>query len=104
MTDTIVRDLAEHEAPVLWEIFRGAIHHVNVRDYSEAQINAWAPTDLDPDIWQRKLLDIRPFVVEADGQLVGYSDLQPQGLIDHLFVHHEWQGRGVATLLMQRQL
>ncbi len=96
-----VRDPARHEIPALWEIFWGAIHNVNVRDYSTEQVEAWAPTDLDAAVWQRKLEEIRPFVVEVAGQIVGYSDLQSNGLIDHLFVHHQWQGRGVARRLMQ---
>ena len=43
---------------------------------------------------------ISPFVALDDHTIVGYSDLQPDGLIDHLFVHKDWQGRGVARALM----
>ena len=43
---------------------------------------------------------IRPFVVEVERNIVGYSDLQSGGLIDHFFVHHEWQRRGIGRVLM----
>lgn len=96
-----VRDLNRDEAPILWEIYWGAIHHVNARNYSAEQLDAWAPTDFDSELWRTKILSLHPFVAEIDGQIVGYSDLQPQGLIDHFFVHHLWQGRGIGRIMMQ---
>jgi len=95
-----VRELNKGEEPVLWELFRGTIRNVNIQDYSPAQIEAWAPADFDTEIWKKKIHSIRPFVVETDGEIVGYSDLQADGLIDHFYVHYEWQGNGVGTILM----
>lgn len=95
-----VRELRPGEEPILFELFRNTIHGVNIRDYSESQVAAWAPDALDPGIWAEKMRSIRPFVVEVEGVIAGYSDLQPDGLIDHFFVHHEWQRRGVGRVLM----
>lgn len=96
-----VRNLNEDEAPILWEIYWGAIHNVSTRDYSAEQLEAWAPSSFDSELWKTRILALDPFVAEIDGQIVGYSDLQPQGLIDHFFVHYLWQGRGVGRILMQ---
>lgn len=41
-------------------------------------------------------------MVEEDGAIIGYADLQPDGYIDHFYCHYDWQGRGVGSLLMQR--
>jgi len=95
-----VRDLNKGEEIVLWEIHRNTIHTINSRDYSETQVEAWAPAEFDSEMWQNKILSICPFVVEENGQIIGYSDLQPSGLIDHFFVHHQFQRQGVGTLLM----
>ncbi len=43
---------------------------------------------------------LSPFVAEIDGVIVGYTDLQVSGLIDHFFCHHEYQGKGVGKALM----
>ena len=43
---------------------------------------------------------IQPFVAEVDGLIVGYSDVQPSGLVDHFFCHHEYQAQGVGRALM----
>ncbi|EJL9428359.1 GNAT family N-acetyltransferase, partial [Vibrio cholerae] len=80
------------------------VRNVNLRDYSQAQVEAWAPDDFSSEIWQRKMNLLSPFVAEIDGKIVGYSDLQENGLIDHFFCHHEHQGRGVGRQLMEHVL
>ncbi len=96
-----IRNLESGEEALIWELFCSTIHNVNIQDYNEAQINAWAPKDLDESIWTMKFQSIKPFVVEVDSSIVGYSDLQSNGLIDHLFVHYQWQRRGVGKSLMK---
>lgn len=95
-----VRELRAGEEPVLFRLFQDTIRNVNIRDYTRSQLEAWAHEGLGPEIWAEKMQSIRPFVVQVQKVIVGYSDLQPDGLIDHLYVHHEWQRRGVGRTLM----
>lgn len=88
----------EHE---LWLLFHNTIRNVNIRDYSEAQVRVWAPDTIDPEKWRRRIEGINPFVCVEAGVIVGYSDVQPDGLVDHFFVHHEWQRQGVGSRLME---
>ncbi|MFQ6372241.1 GNAT family N-acetyltransferase [Shewanella sp. YIC-542] len=99
-----IRTYKGSDARALWAIFYYAVRKVNLRDYSQAQVEAWAPDDFAPDIWQRKMNEIEPFIAEIDGEIVGYADLQENGLIDHFFVHHEHQGQGVGRRLMEHVL
>ncbi|KIT51787.1 acetyltransferase, partial [Vibrio parahaemolyticus EN9701121] len=91
-------------ARALWAIFYHTIRNVNIRDYSQAQVEAWAPDNFDPEVWQRKMNSIVPFVAEIDGDIVAYTDLQENGLIDHFFCHHEHQGKGIGRSLMEHVL
>ncbi len=43
---------------------------------------------------------INPSIAEINGVVVGYSDLQSDGFIDHFFCHHEYQGMGIGKALM----
>ena len=95
-----LRTLHDGEEAVLLALFFNTIRRINIRDYTQEQVEGWAPDNLDPGSWVDKMRSIRPFVVEADGIIVGYSDLQPDGLVDHFFVHHQWQRRGVGRMLM----
>ncbi|NKC01458.1 MAG: GNAT family N-acetyltransferase [Pseudomonadales bacterium] len=88
------------EELTLWRLFHDTIHTVNLGDYSASQVDAWSPSERDQQQWTERMQMISPFVVELDGEIIGYSDVQADGLVDHMFVHKDWQRRGVATCLM----
>ncbi|MGF1692279.1 GNAT family N-acetyltransferase [Photobacterium kagoshimensis] len=92
------------DAQALWQLFFDTVKEVNSRDYSQAQVKAWAPANFDFNVWQQRMAGIQPFVAEIDGVIVGYTDLQASGLIDHFFCHHQYQGKGVGRALMQHVL
>ena len=96
----IIRDYRESDIEELWTLFFSTIRNVNRHDYSQAQVEAWAYEELDPEIWAERMHGISPFVAEKKGIIVGYSDLQDDGLIDHFFCHHQYQGQGVGRALM----
>jgi putative acetyltransferase len=100
----ILRNFEIGDEGALWEVFYSAIHKVCAKDYTEEQINAWAPDDLDPGIWVSKIHNIKPIVAVLNHKIVGYSDLQPSGLIDHFFVHGDYQQKGVGGMLMSEIL
>jgi putative acetyltransferase len=85
----------------LHAVFHSAIHGLACRDYAPEQIQAWAPADLDEDVWFRRMKSIQPFVVEHDQMIIAYADLQPSGYIDHFFVSAPWARQGVGSLLME---
>jgi len=95
-----IRNYRPADAPALRTIFSDTIRRVNVADYSEAEVEAWAAGGRDCAVWQQKMDAIAPFIAEADGEIVGYADLQQDGLIDHFFCHHNYQGKGVGRRLM----
>jgi putative acetyltransferase len=99
-----IRRYQEGEEPALFEVYYSAIHIVASRDYTPEQIQAWAPRDLDPSLWQRRMRGISPFVAELDGIVVGYADLQPTGYIDHFFVSGRHPRQGIGSSLMEHLL
>ena len=99
-----IRKYKESDSTILWNIFFHAVRNVNIRDYSQKQVEAWAPNDFDPSVWAKKMAQLSPFVAEMNGVVAGYADIQESGLIDHFFCHHEHQGRGVGSTLMKHIL
>ena len=99
-----IRDMAAGEERLLWRLFHETIHTVNGRDYTPEQLQAWSPEDRDMEAWTAHMQRTRPFVAVADETIVGFSDVQPDGLVDFLFVHHAYQGRGVGTQLLNEVL
>ncbi|MGI5310051.1 GNAT family N-acetyltransferase [Rheinheimera sp. WS51] len=96
-----IRDYAPADASALWDLFYHTIRHINSRDYSAAQVQAWAPDNYDMAAWQKRMQGLSPYIAVIDGAIVGYSDLQSTGLIDHFFCHHLYQGQGVGKALMR---
>jgi putative acetyltransferase len=98
----LIRRYRSGEESYLLDIFYNTIHRVNIRDYSQSQVSAWAPPGLDTDIWRTKIESINPFVAIIDEHIIGYADLQENGLIDHFFCDYRWQRKGVGSLLMAK--
>ena len=97
-----LREFRLGDEPALRVVFESAIHEVAIRDYTAAQINAWAPRQFDPALWAKRMQGIAPFVVERDDAIVAYADVQPNGYIDHLFVAADANGQGIGGRLMRR--
>ena len=100
----VIRNYIESDAELLWNLFFFTIRTINRRDYTQAQVEAWASDSYDTEYWPKRMDGLSPFVAEIEGVIVGYTDLQNDGLIDHFFCHHEYQGRGVGRALMNHVL
>jgi putative acetyltransferase len=81
-------------------IFLEAIRQVAGRDYDQAQIDAWA--QVDRDRWDVRRRSRPTWVAEIGQSYAGFTDLEPDGHLDMMFVHPNHQGAGVATALLQR--
>lgn len=81
------------------EIFYNSVHGIDGRYYSIQELNAWAPLPIDYAQWAQRLNAHSVQVAEADGELVGFTAMEPEGYIDWLYVHSEFQRLGVASLL-----
>lgn len=99
-----IRTYQAEDAVLLRSIFFDTIRNVNIRDYSLAQVKAWAPDHYEPADWQQRMDAISPYIAELNGEIVGYADIQNDGLIDHFFCHQAYQGRGVGRALMMQIL
>lgn len=97
-----IRRFRTGDENALFQVFLSAVHDIASRDYTAAQIEAWAPTDIAPEVWADHMRELQPFVVEIDDEIAGYADIQPNGYIDHFFVSGSYPRQGVGTLLMNR--
>lgn len=89
------------DASDLVNIYYHTIHKINTRDYSEEQVNAWAPiSSLELEKWEQKWSKLPPIVAISNNHIVGFAEFEPNGHIDCFYVHHEFQGKSVGTYLM----
>ena len=97
----IIRKFKKGDEVDLRKIFFNTIRKVNIKDYSEHQVKAWAPGDYDQLAWYNRMSSMNPFVAILDNKIVGYADIQDDGYIDHFFCHRNHQGKGIGKALMK---
>lgn len=101
MQPVIIQAQAKH-LPAVQQLFRQTIERVSVQHYTPEQVAVWASGADDDKQWQNRLNDQYFILAMVDEEPVGFSSLQEHtGYLDMLFVHHNFQGQGIATLLLK---
>lgn len=96
----LVRHYRPAEVMALMDLFRAAVRIGARRDYSQEQVEAWAPDEMDPVRWRARREGRMTWVAEAGDQLAGFTDLEADGHVDMLYVHPDHHRKGVATALL----
>lgn len=98
----IIREYRESDCKQAAELFLCTVHTVNAKDYSAEQLDAWAPKSMDLEAFNRSLLLHFSLVALKGGAVIGFGDIDESGYLDRLYVHRDYQGRGVASELCRR--
>jgi putative acetyltransferase len=96
-----IRRYAPTDLAGLVALFRDTVRRINRQDYSEQQVMAWAPDDIDPQQWGRRFESKAVRVADLDGLPVGFVEIARDGQIDMLYVHADHQGQGIASALVR---
>ena len=94
-----IRKYRPSDCPELARLFYDTVHTVNARDYTPAQLNAWATGNVDLEKWNASFLDHLTLVAEENGEIIGFGDMDGTGYLDRLYVHRDHQRRGVARAI-----
>ena len=96
---TRIRNYHAGDAPEVVRLFYETIRSVNRVDYSDEQVEAWAPSVPDPEEWHARMVGRRALVAEEGGEVVGFAELEGDGHLDMLYVREDAVGRGVGQRL-----
>ena len=98
----ILRKYQPDDCRELTELFYRTVHIINAKDYTEEQLNAWADGQADLEKWNKSFLEHYSIVAEEEGRIVGFGDIDQTGYLDRLYVHADYQGRGIATAICEQ--
>ena len=118
------------DCAALAALFYETVHTVNAKDYSPEQLDAWADGQVDLNAWNESFLAHNTYVAvqECDGAddidscasdsagpaprktdgspattlIIGFGDMDDTGYLDRLYVHKDYQRKGVATAICDR--
>lgn len=100
-TEIFIRNYRSEDTQALANIYYNTIHRINIKHYTQEQVDVWAPeSSLDGESWAKKFLRTDPIIAVVGNKVVGFAELEPNGHIDCFYCHHEWIGRGIGSALM----
>lgn len=97
-----IREYREEDQAEILSLFYETVHTVNAKDYKGKQLDAWAPQDNDYEHLNAALRNNLTLIAIEDGKITGFADIDENGYLDHLFVHKDYQRRGIASALCSR--
>ena len=97
----IIRAALQSDAVELKKLFQNTVLAINRRDYSQAEVEDWASCGDDLSNIE-DMIKTHYFIVAINQQseIVGFSSITPQGYLHSMFVHKDFQGEGIATMLL----
>lgn len=98
----ICREYRPEDCKKMAELFYETVHTVNAADYTEEQLDAWADGQVNLEKWNDSFLEHDTIVAEEDGVLIGFGDMDENGYLDRLYVHKDYQRRGIASEICAR--
>ena len=91
----------QSDAVELKNLFQNTVLAINRRDYSQAEVEDWASCGDDLSNIE-DMIKTHYFIVAVNQQseIVGFSSITSQGYLHSMFVHKDFQGEGIATMLL----
>lgn len=81
------------------KMFVDTISTICKNDYSPEQIKVWISSIENTQRWTDKLTSQYFLIAELDNKIVGYASLENNDYFDFLYVHKDYQRRGIADRL-----
>lgn len=97
-----IRQYQQSDCKELTELFYNTVHTVNAKDYTKEQLNVWATGQVDLEKWDLSLQEHYSIVAVENNVIVGFGDIDKTGYLDRLFVHADYQGKGIATAICDK--
>lgn len=98
----MIREYRPADCKEITELFYHTVHTVNAKDYTKEQLDAWASGQEDLKKWNQSLQAHFSIVAVDAGLITGFGDIDQTGYLDRLYVHSDYQGKGIATAICDR--
>ncbi len=95
----VIREYRQDDCKELAELFYNTVHTVNAKDYTKEQLSVWAAGSMDLQKWNSSLLEHYSLVAVEGSEIAGFGDIDKTGYLDRLYVHKDYQRKGIATAI-----
>lgn len=98
----IIRQYQSSDCGELAKLFYNTVHAIDPKYYTKEQKNVWATGKIDLKKWDESFQKHDSLVAIDEGMIIGFGDISHTGYLDRLYVHPNYQNKGVATAICDR--
>ena len=98
----IIRKYKSTDCKYLAQLFYDTVHSINGKDYSKEQLDAWATENIDLKSWDESLKKNYTLIAFENNIIVVFGDIDKTAYLDRLYVHKDYQGKKIATLVLAK--
>ena len=98
----ITRAAQQSDIIELKSLYQNTVLTINRRDYSQAEVEDWASCGDNLSKWEDMIKTHYVIIaINRQSEIVGFSSITTQGYLHSMFVHKDFQGKGIATILLK---
>ena len=94
-----IRRYRHSDCEEMAKLFYETVHTVNAGDYTKEQLDVWADGNIDLEKWDKSFSEHYSIVAVENNKIVGFGDIDNSGYLDRLYVHKDFQRRGIASAI-----
>lgn len=94
-----VRKGMNDDLPEMLQLFTATIDEICKKDYDLQQLQAWKSGGENKERWMKVMRDQHVLIALTENKIVGFCTLDQGNYIDLLFVHKDYQNKGIASML-----
>lgn len=95
----LIRPYKTEDCKAISQLFYETVHVINAKDYSKDQLDVWATGQVNLEAWNQSFLKHCTVVAVEGSKIIGFGDMDDNGYLDRLYVHKDYQGKGIATMI-----
>ena len=98
----VIRQYRPSDCKEMAKLFYNTVHTVNAKDYTKEQLDVWATGQVDLEKWNLSFQEHFSLVAIENEIIIGFGDIDKTGYLDRLFIHKDYQNRGIATAICEK--
>ncbi|KAA1245758.1 GNAT family N-acetyltransferase [Aquimarina sp. RZ0] len=91
----------DSDLPLMQRLFYQTVTIYGSKIFTKSEVKIYSRLATDKKYWKQKFISDFVYNAKLNGEIVGSFLLNNDGTIDYIFVHQNYQGRGIARKLYE---